>query len=408
MTQHRKTDKYTNRPQKEKNRYLDFSSVPFLTRLFAYYNSFAKVFDKPLLLVLTLTVNFKATSTSQTTTSLCAPRPPQLSPLPTQDYRSMDAEDQAPLLQITDYTPENSGFTPAQCTILSNLAVNLAEVKAQSSARLAALTLRPAPHIEAQRTTLAAMENDGFSVDIPSEVQALATQFAGLPMGEISKIFADKFHPMNLYKLRHFGGCEEDTYQVQIWIDIDGAPKLRKIMIGSYKDYENNNIIWSEAFLNYMMILISFFGNNNNNIHPALYFALVKFHRKIIDLSRKYQWQEAVLPLALDFHTHIVSGGLPADPAQWEIPTKWQARFCNPLTDRAIHKRKRTDSPSSASASASAPASKKTKDANNSSVICRSFNRGKCSRANCRRKHACNNCASEDHGFRKCKRVGEE
>lgn len=330
---------------------------------------------------------------------------------------SMDAQDQAPLLQIPDYTPDNSGYTPAQCKILSSLAIDLAQATtpdailpgiapksptAEGCARFAALALRPAAAKQTERPTLASMDYDDFSNEIPFEVQALATQFAGLPMGEIVKIFANKFHPMNLYKLRYFRGSEEDMYRVQIRIYEDGALKLLKVTIGSYKDYGDDNTLWSEAFLNYSMILISLCGKNNSS---ALFHAMVTFHRTIIGLSRKYQWQGAVLSLALDFHIYIV-GDLPTDPARWELSIQWQARFCNPITDLAIRKRKRTNSPSSTSASASA--SKRTKDANNSSVICLSFNRGSCSRANCRRKHACTNCASEDHGFRKCKKVGEE
>lgn len=51
------------------------------------------------------------------------------------------------------------------------------------------------------------MEDD-FAGEIPREVQALATQFAGLPQGEIAKIFCNKSRPINLYKLRHLAALD--------------------------------------------------------------------------------------------------------------------------------------------------------------------------------------------------------
>lgn len=53
---------------------------------------------------------------------------------------------------------------------------------------------------------------------------------------------------MNLYKLRHMRGCD-DMYRDQIQIE-EGTLKMKKVT-GSYKDYGRNNVLWSEAFLNY-------------------------------------------------------------------------------------------------------------------------------------------------------------
>ncbi len=36
--------------------------------------------------------------------------------------------------------------------------------------------------------------------------------------------------------------------------------------------------------------------------------ALINFYLKILDLAKVYRWQKGVLPLALEFHTHIVQG----------------------------------------------------------------------------------------------------
>lgn len=217
-------------------------------------------------------------------------------------------------------------------------------------------------------------------------------QYAGFPQGEIAKVFSNRFRPMNLYKLCLMRG-RDDLYRDQIYIE-EGTLKMRKVT-GSYKDYGTTSTLWSEAFLNYTMILMALFGPTI----PTLYLALAGFHREIIELSTIYEWQGGVLPLALDFHTHVVEGQ-PTDPTRWLIPPKWQARFCNPLTvlgfDASGQKRKRPHSPTS-------PAVKK--DANDSSVTCISFNKGVCSRSNCHRKHVCEAYCRKDHGSRTCKKV---
>ena len=62
------------------------------------------------------------------------------------------------------------------------------------------------------------------------------------------------------------------------------------------------------------------------------------------------------------------------------------------LSTHPDSKRKRDNSPSASGNS------KKSQDANNSSVICLSFNKGTRTRASCHRKHACDSCGSKDHG----------
>ena len=49
--------------------------------------------------------------------------------------------------------------------------------------------------------------------------------------------------------------------------------------------------------------MVSFFGSTT----PDLFFALGEFHREIIDLASIYSWQQAVLPLALDYHTSVTN-----------------------------------------------------------------------------------------------------
>lgn len=44
-------------------------------------------------------------------------------------------------------------------------------------------------------------EDEDYTGEIPQEVKALASQFAGLPQAEIAKTFANRFRPLNLYVL---------------------------------------------------------------------------------------------------------------------------------------------------------------------------------------------------------------
>lgn len=71
------------------------------------------------------------------------------------------------------------------------------------------------------------MEEDKYTGEIPLEVKALATQFAGFPQGKIAKVYSNCFRPMNLYKLRLIRG-RDDLYRNQIHID-KGTLKMRKV-----------------------------------------------------------------------------------------------------------------------------------------------------------------------------------
>ena len=67
------------------------------------------------------------------------------------------------------------------------------------NARLGIIAVLPAaPTAPAPATK----DNDDFTGEFPPEMQAFTSQFAGLPPGEIARIFSNKSRPMNLYKLQ--------------------------------------------------------------------------------------------------------------------------------------------------------------------------------------------------------------
>ena len=73
---------------------------------------------------------------------------------------------------------------------------------------------------------------------------------------------------------------------------------------GTLRDFGSSLDIWSEAFLNYSMIMVDFFGA----AFPSLFRAFSIFHQKTRGLSKIYQWQNAVLPLGIDYQTEVITG----------------------------------------------------------------------------------------------------
>ncbi len=98
----------------------------------------------------------------------------------------------------------------------------------------------------------------------------------------------------------------------------DGMLKLRKTS-GTYKDFRKSFYkVWADAFHNYTTILVSLFGKEAPDLHAAL----AEFYNCIYELSTVYEWHEAVLPMAIDAHTFIVTQQ-PTDPRKWVIPEKF-------------------------------------------------------------------------------------
>lgn len=174
--------------------------------------------------------------------------------------------------------------------------------------------------------------------------------------------------------------------------------KLRKTS-GTYKDYGSSFYeVWSEAFINYTSIMVSLFGT----MPPRLQAALTQFYGLVLQFSKLYDWKEALLPLAIEVHSHSITQQ-PSDPKQWVIPPEFQGRFCTPTTvigmnsllGSASAKRKRSKSPSRRSGRTGS-------STNNPSVICDAFNKGSCTWRGCERSHKCRGCGSREHGVGSC------
>lgn len=102
-----------------------------------------------------------------------------------------------------------------------------------------------------------------------------------------------------------------EEYKEKEKIDIeDGMLKLRKIS-RIYKDYSSSFYkIWLKAFINYTLIIVFLFGLTT----PWLQAALAQFYGLVLQLLKVYNWKKVLLPLAIEFHLHIIIKQ-PSDPS---------------------------------------------------------------------------------------------
>ena len=201
------------------------------------------------------------------------------------------------------------------------------------------------------------------------------------------KIFHNKFKPINLYRLRHMQGLWFESYRDHDRIGIEDGMLLLRKNSGTYKDFGKSFYeVWSEAFITYTSIIVFLFGATAPDLHSII----TIFSTKILQLAKVYEWQEAVLPLAID-------------PTKWVIPSEFQARFCTPMTQLGMithqpqAKRKRSRSPHCRRV-----AKQPGGVSHNPSVTCESFNRGSCTWPGCERAHKCKGCGSQEHGLASC------
>ena len=83
----------------------------------------------------------------------------------------------------------------------------------------------------------------------------------------------------------------------------DGTLRSKKVM-GKAAGIKTLTI-WSRTFLVYVSIVSTFHGVK----HPAIVSKLISFHNDIIQLADTYDWQKAVLVLALFYHLTALAKG---------------------------------------------------------------------------------------------------
>lgn len=280
-------------------------------------------------------------------------------------------------------------FTPAQQEALFNIAMETATqakelALKESEARIAAMTARV---LTPSSSSITVDEEDDTIGELPLEARKVAAHYPGLPRKEIAAIYRGKFIPENLYKLRMLYGRDDKDQTTQFTIGLNGDLQFRRIK-GTLKDFGNTTAIWSTGFLNYASIMVDLFGIT----FPTLHQKLLAYHQQIIELSSVYEWQEAVLPLAIEYHTEIVAINH-TDVEAWTIPHIWVDRFCTSI--RTLRAGPTLSFPPSIQA--------KFREPNDATVVSRAFNSKGCRYASCRRRHECSTCNSKGHNQPGCK-----
>ncbi len=188
-----------------------------------------------------------------------------------------------------------------------------------------------------------------------------------------------------------------DTFQDKERIGIeDGMLRLQKTL-RIYKNFGKSfHEVRSEAFNNYIIILVSLIGKET----PDFDTALAEFYSNIYELSTVYEWQDVALPIAIKAHSYIVAQKL-TNLLRWIILAKFQDRIYTArlligmretITD---NKRKRSKSPPGRRV-------KSSSGSNNLSITCNLFIIGDCNWVYCERVHKCKKWRSKDHWLSGC------
>lgn len=161
-----------------------------------------------------------------------------------------------------------------------------------------------------------------------------------------------------------------------------------KWVTGTLRDFGTSWDIWSEAFLNYAMIMVDFF----DAAPPTLFRVLIFFLSKIWKLSKIYTWQSTVLPLAIDYHTEITTGNH-TNADMWTLPQDWIDQYCSPDHTLGTSLSKKQGAASSLDGHTN---KKKTVE------ICQNFNTKSYLFKGCSREHKCTDCGSKDYEAHVC------
>jgi len=243
--------------------------------------------------------------------------------------------------------------------------------EAAADERATAAAAQPPP-----RTT-AVNDEDGeatLSGEERSFINNILAAHIAVPEKFIIQIFQSSFNPLNLPKL-HRNGIDLAEKPDEVQLSLTGQMSIKKAR-GSVKDFGRSPAIWLDGFMVYSDIIHQLFGLK----FPALPSALLRFCRQIIDLSKIYFWNDAVLLLALRYHQHVIRSGQ-TNHEQWSpIPDNIVFQYCRPdkvLTSNITQPPgPRRESP------------RGTRDPNDNTVLCLNFRKyGECRFTGCKRRH---------------------
>jgi hypothetical protein len=159
---------------------------------------------------------------------------------------------------------------------------------------------------------------------------------------------------------------------------------------GKSKDFGTDE----RGFLTYVQIIGYLFPE-----HFATFLAMIRFHSRVVELSRVHQWS-AIFNLAMDYHNTVRSDSVLVVDAWLNISEHIIYAYCHAGTVRMAQHR------TTASRNSTAPGNKveHPNPTNNAGVICQNFNTKGCSFPLCKRSHYCSKCGDKSgtHGAGSC------
>ena len=241
--------------------------------------------------------------------------------------------------------------------------------------------------------TATSLEDDFGESSLSSSDRSHVLLFPMVPKKHVIAIARNTFDPSNLPFLENLI-LDDTTSDVSLTVE-NGRLKQSKT-VGKNSNFGHDDKIWSTNFLTYTAIVSVFHGPT----HPLIISKLIAFHNLIIELAKTYEWQKAVLVLALLHHKAALHKGGFADLDAWELPTNLIDRYCRQ------HLRSRNPSATTSKPSQSAMSSYENNPTNKAGVICMNYNRKTCSSDRCHRDHKCETCGGA-HPAKGCKRTAQ-
>jgi hypothetical protein len=225
----------------------------------------------------------------------------------------------------------------------------------------------------------------------PHEVKPLIDLFPGVSAALLTRIFERKLKATELIRFKEKSVTELDQEDKVFKMTESGGTVGFKKAASSLKDWGTNPQLWTSCFLTYLAVLGYLFGDK----HPKAVPNLLMFMRQILDFAQTYQWSEAVLPLALNFHQFILDKGELSTDNYLVMPQFREKYLRHNLTLPAK---------TSPNLSPARPRTRSTRSSNNETEVCDKFNTTGCTWEGCKRRHECTVCGLGEHGASTCRK----
>jgi hypothetical protein len=226
------------------------------------------------------------------------------------------------------------------------------------------------------------------------QVLSVTMLFPGVQTKEVNLVLHGKFDAYSLHKLRSaIGGNDDELLRHLMSIDGSSNRLVFAKARASTKDFGDDPTIWMQGFIVYIRIVAALFPD-----HPRAITAMLHFYSRVQQWTVTYSWP-AVLKLALNWHSNVMSTSQLAVDSWRNVPLEWIDYYlsASTLASRLIKKTR-------SETNLNPDRLNKASPTNVPSQNCRNFNTEEGCRSDwCKRTHKCLSCNSKDHGQTKCR-----